>query len=75
MKRWRIDGRISRRSLIALLAISLSILASERGAVARAAPKPHATWSQAKLDRVGAYIENEVQSAHVPGAVILIVPR
>lgn len=72
MKRWRTDGSIGRRGLIALLAISLSILASERGAVARAAPKPHATWSQAKLDRVGAYIENEVQSAHIPGAVILI---
>jgi CubicO group peptidase (beta-lactamase class C family) len=72
MKRWRIDGRISRRSLIALLAVSLSVLALERPAVARAAPKPRAAWSQEKLDRVGAYIENEIQSAHIPGAVILI---
>ena len=72
MKRWRIDGRISRRSFIALLAVSLSILAFERPAVARAAPKPRAAWSQVKLDRVGAYIENEIQSAHIPGAVILI---
>ena len=72
MKRWRTDGRISRRSLVALLAISLWILAPEQLAVARTATKPRATWSQARLDRVSAYIENEIQSAHIPGAVILI---
>ncbi|MBN9008485.1 MAG: hypothetical protein J0H40_24165 [Rhizobiales bacterium] len=73
MKRWRTDDRVSRRIFIALLAVSLSTVATERPAVARATPKPRvSSWSQAKLDRIGTYIENEVQNARIPGAVILI---
>jgi CubicO group peptidase (beta-lactamase class C family) len=72
MKHWRTDGSISRRGFVALLAASLLILIAEPAAVARAAPKSRATWSQSKLDRVGAYIKNEIQSAHIPGATILI---
>jgi CubicO group peptidase (beta-lactamase class C family) len=74
MKRWRSDGRIDRRILIALLVVSLATIAIEGSGAARAeAPKPPAsTWSQPKLDRVGAYIENEVQNERIPGAIILI---
>jgi CubicO group peptidase (beta-lactamase class C family) len=74
MKRWRIDGPLSRRVFTALLASSLTTFAAEGLTAARAeAPKWIASsWSQAKLDRIGAYIENEVQTAHIPGAIILI---
>jgi CubicO group peptidase (beta-lactamase class C family) len=35
-------------------------------------PHPESSWSQPKLDHISAYIENEVQSARIPGAILLI---
>ena len=70
MKRWRTEG-FSRRCVIAALAILLS---SAVGSSANA-ESPHqdsSGFSPEKLGRVGDYIRNEVTTARIPGAILLI---
>ena len=73
MKRWRIDD-ITRRAVVAALALLLGAAAPGWRAVGHAessAPAAHG-FSPDGLARVGDYIRNEIASAKIPGAVLLI---
>jgi CubicO group peptidase (beta-lactamase class C family) len=73
MKRWRIDG-VTRRSSLAALALLIAAIAVGRPS-AGYADSPLVTpgsFSQAKLQRVGDYIRNEIATGKIPGAIILI---
>jgi CubicO group peptidase (beta-lactamase class C family) len=73
MKRWRTDG-LHRIGVAAALALLI-------GAIAAGSPKPAgaesqihvaASFSPAKLKRVGDYLRNEVATGKIPGAIVLI---
>jgi CubicO group peptidase (beta-lactamase class C family) len=73
MKRWRIDG-LTRRGLVAAFACLLGAAAPGGREVAHAespAPAVH-IFSPEGLARVGDYIRNEIASAKIPGAILLI---
>src|SRR6266702_1275120 len=73
MKRWRTDD-LTRRAVIAALALLLGAMAPGWRGVAHAespAPAAHG-FSPEGLARVGDYIRNEIASAKIPGAILLI---
>jgi CubicO group peptidase (beta-lactamase class C family) len=73
MKRWRTDG-LERRAVIAALAFLLGAVAPGwRGGAQAESPAPAAhSFSPDGLARVGDYIRNEIASAKIPGAILLI---
>src|SRR5260370_41273511 len=74
MKRWRTDGFMRRCSLaaaLALLIVAVSVGGSNAGTAESPLPVP-ASFSRAKLERVGDYIRNETASGKIPGAIMLI---
>src|SRR4051794_30054878 len=71
MKRWRTEPAVRRWRLVALA----FLLALAAWSVAAQAEPPAAAareFAPAKLDRVGAYVRNEVATGRIPGAVVLI---
>ena len=73
MKRWRTDD-IKRRAVVAALALLLGAAAPGwrgGGHAESSAPAAHG-FSPDGLARVGDYIRNEIASAKIPGAVLLI---
>src|SRR5437588_6376019 len=74
MKRWRTDGSARRCSLAAALALLIAAIIAGRPSAGYAEqPSPiSASFSRAKLQRVGDYIRNEIATAKIPGAILLI---
>src|SRR3954471_17232106 len=72
MKRWRTDGILRRDLVIATLAIWLVAVAPGWRDTARAEPPAARSFSAEGLARVGDYIRNEIESAKIPGAILLI---
>src|SRR3984893_7513013 len=76
MKRWRTEGFTRRATIAAALALLiLAIIAGQPSAGCAESPSPSpvaASFSRAKLERVGDYIRNEIATGKIPGAVILI---
>ena len=74
MKQWRTDGLASRRSVAAVLALLVLVVAVGRPGAGNAESPPSvpAGFSRAKLQRVGDYIRNEIATGKIPGAVVLI---
>jgi CubicO group peptidase (beta-lactamase class C family) len=72
MRRLRTDGSITRPYLAAALALVALIL--ERPHVGRAESQlsAPASFSPAKLERVGNFIRQEIAAGKMPGAIILI---
>src|SRR3984885_246365 len=72
MKRWRTDGT-TRRVAAALAFFVLAIVAGRPGAVcAEPTFSVSASFSPAKLERVGDFIRQEIATGQIPGAVVLI---
>src|ERR1700742_463769 len=69
MKRWKIN-EMAYRTVVAALTVALLITAS----ISRAEPPASqgASFSHAKLDRVTDYMQNEVATGKIPGAIFLI---
>src|SRR6202158_4789825 len=74
MKRWRTDGNTRRGSVAAALALLvLAVAVGGPSAGWAEPPSPlSASFSRAKLQRVGNYIRNEIATGRIPGAVLLI---
>jgi CubicO group peptidase (beta-lactamase class C family) len=73
MKRWRTDD-LTRRAVVAALACLLApAVPGWRGGAQAESPAPAAHgFSPEGLARVGDYIRNEIASARIPGAILLI---
>src|SRR6266404_5611894 len=74
MKRWRTDGfarRCSFAAALALLIVAIIAVRPRAGYAEELSPVP-ASFSQERLQRVGDYIRNEIATAKIPGAIILI---
>jgi len=73
MKPWRTEASAGRRSLTRVLALAL-LLAIAPGGPGRAAAQlsANSALSPAKLKLAGDYLQNEVVTGHIPGAVLLI---
>jgi len=69
MKRWRIDSLL-RRDFVAALAVVV-VAGWPRDGCAES-PPPARSFSPAGLERVGAYIRNEIATGKIPGAILLI---
>src|ERR1700754_3922566 len=69
MKRWKIN-EMAYRTVVAALTVALLITAS----MGRAEPPASqgASFSHAKLERVTDYMQNEVATGKIPGAIFLI---
>src|SRR6202140_1638406 len=76
MKRWRTEGFTRRATIAAALALLiLAIIAGQPSAGCAESPSPSpvaASFSRARLQRVGDYIRNEIATGKIPGAIILI---
>src|SRR6266581_5315924 len=75
MKRWRTDGFARRCSFAAALALLIAAIIAGRpseGYAEQPSPTP-ASFSQERLQRVGDYIGNEIATAKIPGAIMLIL--
>jgi CubicO group peptidase (beta-lactamase class C family) len=74
MRRWRIEGSARRCSIAAALALLIGAVALGWPGAGRAESpvSVSASFSRAKLERVGDYIRNEIATGKIPGAVILI---
>src|SRR3979490_574585 len=74
MKRWRTDSftrRCSIGSALALLVVAIAGGWPNAGWAESSSPVS-ASFSRAKLQRVGDYIRNEIATGKIPGAIILI---
>src|SRR5258708_3536875 len=74
MKRWRTDGSVRRSCVAAALALQVAAIAvgwPNVGCAESQLPVP-ASFSRAKLERVGDYVRNEIAAGKIPGAIILI---
>jgi CubicO group peptidase (beta-lactamase class C family) len=73
MKRWRTDRNAHRFLVAAALALLLGavVVGEPNAGNAESQPVP-ASFSRAKLERVGEYIHNEIATGKIPGAIILI---
>jgi CubicO group peptidase (beta-lactamase class C family) len=73
MKRWRTDD-LKRRAVVAALAFLLGAAAPgwHGGAQAESPASAAHGFSSEGLARVGDYIRNEIASAKIPGAILLI---
>src|SRR4030081_2016994 len=74
MKRWRTDSFTRRGSVAAVFALLVvAIAVGWPNAGSAESPSPaSASFSRAKLRRVGDYIRNEIAAGKIPGAIILI---
>jgi CubicO group peptidase (beta-lactamase class C family) len=74
MKRWRTEGFTRRATIAAALALLiLAIIAGQPSAGGAESPSPvAASFSRARLQRVGDYIRNEIATGKIPGAIMLI---
>jgi CubicO group peptidase (beta-lactamase class C family) len=74
MRRWGTDGSILRTYLAAALALVAVALPIERPGVSRAESQVSgaASFSAAKLQRVGDFIREAIAAGKMPGAIILI---
>src|SRR3977135_54527 len=74
MKRWRTDSftrRCSVAAALALLVVAIAVGWPNAGWAESPSPAS-ASFSRAKLQRVGDYIRNEIATSKIPGAIILI---
>src|SRR5262249_8623311 len=71
MRRWRTDGA-SLRALAGALAVVFCALVLAHPAGAEPAAVAQSAFSAEGLKRVGEYLQNEVDSGKIPGAIILI---
>jgi CubicO group peptidase (beta-lactamase class C family) len=74
MRRWRTDGSLRWCCVATALALLISVFAvgwPSAGCVESQLSVP-ASFSRAKLERVGDYIRNEIATGKIPGAVMLI---
>jgi len=74
MKRWRIDSFTRRcrvAAALALLVVAIAVGWPNAGWAESPSPAS-ASFSRAKLQRVGDYIRNEIATSKIPGAIILI---
>src|SRR3982074_1504476 len=74
MKRWRISSSTPRcraAAALALLVVAIAVGWPNAGWAESPAPAS-ASFSRAKLQRVGDYIRNEIATSKIPGAIILI---
>src|SRR4030081_74189 len=74
MKRWRTDSftrRCSVAAVLALLVVAIAVGWPNAGWAESPSPAS-ASFSRAKLQRVGDYIRNEIATGKIPGAIILI---
>src|SRR5579871_4351104 len=76
MRRWRTDGA-ALGGLAAALAVALcaAMLASSARLNAEPPPAAQAGFSAEGLERVDRYLQNEVDSGKIPGAIVLIEQR
>src|SRR6202035_2648770 len=76
MKRWRTEGFTRRATIAAALKLLiLAIIAGQPSAGCAESPSPSpvaASFSRARLQRVGDYIRNEIATGKIPGAIVLI---
>lgn len=74
MKRWRTESPSHRRWVAVLLAVLAGTIAVGRPAAIQAvAPqRREAAWSHAKLDRIDDFLNNEIATGKIPGAIMLI---
>src|SRR5260370_11168350 len=73
MKRWRTDGFKRRGGLAAPALLIFAIIVGWSDAGCAESPLPvSASFSRAKLERVGDYIRNEIATGKIPGAILLI---
>src|SRR3977135_1793230 len=74
MKRWRTDSFTRRCSVAAVLALLVVAIAVgwPNARWAESSSPVSASFSRAKLQRVGDYIRNEIATSKIPGAIILI---
>jgi CubicO group peptidase (beta-lactamase class C family) len=74
MKRWRTEGFVRRRDVAAGLALLVLAFAFGRPGAGAAETRlaVSARFSQARLERVGDYLRNEIATGKIPGAVLLI---
>jgi CubicO group peptidase (beta-lactamase class C family) len=74
MRRWRTDRSLSQSSIAAALAILIGAIAVGSPSAGRAESpvSVSASFSRAKLERVGDYIRNEIATGKIPGAIMLI---
>ncbi len=73
MKRWRTDGFKRRGGLAAPALLIFAIIVGWPDAGCAESPLPvSASFSRAKLERVGDYIRNEIATGKIPGAILLI---
>src|ERR1700724_1080220 len=76
MRRWRTEGFTRRATIAAALALLiLAIIAGQPSAGCAESPSPSpvaASFSRARLQRVGDYIRNEIATGKIPGAIVLI---
>ena len=74
MKRWRTDAFTGRYNIAVALALLILAIIAERpnaGHAEQLSPGP-ASFSRARLQRVGDYIRNEIAGGRIPGAIMLI---
>src|SRR3979411_2236181 len=74
MKRWRTDSftrRCSVAAVFALLVVAIAVGWPNAGWAESPSPAS-ASFSRAKLQRVGDYIRNEIATGKIPGAIMLI---
>jgi CubicO group peptidase (beta-lactamase class C family) len=72
MKRWRTDGA-TRRAAAVLALLVLALAAGRPSSGYAESPLPvSASFSPAKLQRIGDYIRNEIATGKIPGAILLI---
>jgi CubicO group peptidase (beta-lactamase class C family) len=72
MERWRTDGAMRRAAAaFALLVLALAAGRPDAGN-AGSSSTVSASFSPAKLQRVGDYLRNEIATGKIPGAILLI---
>jgi CubicO group peptidase (beta-lactamase class C family) len=73
MKRWRTDGFKRRGGLAAPALLIFAFIVGWPDAGCAESPLPvSASFSRARLERVGDYIRNEIATGKIPGAILLI---
>src|ERR1700745_207468 len=73
MRRWRTDGAARRRLTAALAVLICAVLLASPARLAAEPPvAAQSGFSVEGLKRVGDYLQNEVDSGKIPGAIILI---
>src|ERR1700730_8922348 len=74
MRRWRTDGASQWGRVVAALALLIGSIAVvwPNAGCAESPLSVSASFSRAKLERVGDYIRNEIATGKIPGAIILI---